>query len=339
MLVYQLGAGVPDSRKGIFSTHAATITKTLKGAHVTIQARSDEDVTPELIRKRLEESGGSRYSINKEAPVKMSAPAPVGSAYVPVGRPDIASLTAKAPRPEAPTKVGTAYESKRDELASIRAAQDRPIPTPPAPTTPSPPAAPFKAPSAPFNSLNRSSGPSTGAFSSLTRPSAVTAPTQFANTITSPIEDSSDQAPEPKALSSRVSSPAPPKASESRERPEAVGTAYEPVSLGKPGKLGNRWNFAGNQQDNKPSVPSPMSTGRNVSSGGKLTWSERQAQAKKLQEEEDARASGGFQASETAAPVAPPAPSIGRSQISMPLGADSDEEPEQEEEEESIPAR
>lgn len=43
------------------------------------------------------------------------------SSYVPIGRPDI-----QHSRPAAPTTpVGTAYESKRDELASIRQTQQQ----------------------------------------------------------------------------------------------------------------------------------------------------------------------------------------------------------------------
>lgn len=316
-----MGEGVADARKGMFSTHAATVAKTLKGAHVTLQARSEADVDPDLIRKRLQESGGSRYSIHKEAPVKMSAPAPVGSAYVPVGRPDIASLTAKAKKEEPIEPVGTSYEPKRNELASIRAAQNRAIPTPPAPTTPAAPPAPF---------------------SSLTRPAAVTAPAQSSTNVISPIDSSESHISPPKAFSSRTATPVPSnlvapsapsitKASEARERPEAVGTSYTPVSLGKPGKLGNRWNPGAAAQETPSSTPS-FGANRNVSSGsgGKMTWSERQAAAKKQAEAEDAKSRNlGQTAPPPSAPPPPPMP--GRSQISMPLGADSDNDQEEEE--------
>lgn len=348
----QMGEGVADSRKGLFSTHAATIAKTLKGAHVTLQARSEADVDPALIRKRLEESGGSRYSINKEAPSKPSAPAPVGSSYVPVGRPDIASLTAKAKKEEPVGPVGTSYEPKHNELANIRAAVSAKKEEPIAPVGSAyepkhnelaniraslggqrkeEPVEPVgTAYETKHNELaniraaqNKAPATSSGGskpFSSLTRPSAVTAPDQTSTNITSPIEGDEPHLSGVKAFSSRTATPVPTKAADSRERPEAVGTSYTPVSLGRPGKLGNRWNPGGAAQEETSAAPAS----RNVSSG-KMTWSERQAETKRKQEEEDQRTR------ELSGQAAP------KQQVTMPLGPKDDSEDEPEEEEVAAP--
>lgn len=70
------------------------------------------------------------------------------------------------------------------------------------------------------------------------------------------------------------------------------GTAYTPVNLGAPKKLVNP--FAARQAETQAQASSykpPISTGAasSAGSGKKLTWSERQALAKKQKEEEEAR--------------------------------------------------
>lgn len=56
------------------------------------------DVSPDMIRKRVADSSGSKYSVHKEAPRKPDLIAPVGTSYTPVGAPDISSMRAGAPR-------------------------------------------------------------------------------------------------------------------------------------------------------------------------------------------------------------------------------------------------
>lgn len=92
-------------------------------AHVVLQARQESDVEPDIIRKRVAESGGSKYTTagtsSAAQPAKMERPAPVGSNYTPIGRPDIASMTAS--KPEAPpTVVGSTWTPKHNELQDIR---------------------------------------------------------------------------------------------------------------------------------------------------------------------------------------------------------------------------
>lgn len=87
---------------------------------MVIQARAEADVEASHIMKRVAESGGSKYSTHQEAPQKMERPAPVGTNYTPIGRPDIASMTAKA-KPEAAPVVGTAWTPRHNELQDIRA--------------------------------------------------------------------------------------------------------------------------------------------------------------------------------------------------------------------------
>lgn len=197
VLINWCGEGVPENRKGLFASHSAAVADYFKVYHVSIQARSDDDIAPALILRKVTDSSGSKYGV---ASSRASEPiAPVGTSHKPVGTPDIRGMQAKAPK-DSIAPVGTAYTPARDELQLLREGKlknsdappiaPRPMPSaskvPPPRTTPAPPPSQAVPP----------------------RPSAA-APT--------PVE-------------------APPKpADDDRIRP--VGTAYTPVSLPRPGKL------------------------------------------------------------------------------------------------------
>lgn len=92
------------------------------------------------------------------------------------------------------------------------------------------------------------------------------------------------------------------------DRITPVGTAYTPIKL-QPGKLTGRWNPGGIQEERSeespvkiPSIKDRMAafSGGHVStpvlpqpSGNKLTWSARQAEAKKQREEEEKESAAG----------------------------------------------
>ncbi|CAL9708454.1 unnamed protein product [Knipowitschia caucasica] len=84
VLVNWTGEGVKDARKGICANHVSTMAKFLKGAHVTINARGDEDVEPEVIMEKVAKASGANYSFHKETSNRFrdSGPqGPVGSVY------------------------------------------------------------------------------------------------------------------------------------------------------------------------------------------------------------------------------------------------------------------
>ncbi|BFZ53665.1 actin binding protein [Savitreella phatthalungensis] len=60
VLVGYCGEGA--ARKSSFQQHFASIARQLQGYHVQITARSDEDVTPEAILRKVEDSSGAKYS-------------------------------------------------------------------------------------------------------------------------------------------------------------------------------------------------------------------------------------------------------------------------------------
>ncbi|KAM4579058.1 drebrin-like b isoform 2-T2 [Fundulus diaphanus] len=84
VLINWTGEGVKDARKGLCANHVSAIANFLKGAHVTINARADEDVEPEAIMQKVAKASGANYSFHKEASNRFqdSGPqGPVGSVY------------------------------------------------------------------------------------------------------------------------------------------------------------------------------------------------------------------------------------------------------------------
>uniref|UniRef100_A0A8C2E4R9 Drebrin-like b n=1 Tax=Cyprinus carpio TaxID=7962 RepID=A0A8C2E4R9_CYPCA len=83
VLINWTGEGVKDARKGQCANHVSSIANFLKGAHVTINARADEDVEPEAIMQKVAKASGANYSFHKESNrFRDSGPqGPVGSVY------------------------------------------------------------------------------------------------------------------------------------------------------------------------------------------------------------------------------------------------------------------
>ncbi|XP_035514660.1 drebrin-like b isoform X8 [Morone saxatilis] len=84
VLINWTGEGVKDARKGLCANHVSSMANFLKGAHVTINARAEEDVEPEAIMQKVAKASGANYSFHKEASSRFqdSGPqGPVGSVY------------------------------------------------------------------------------------------------------------------------------------------------------------------------------------------------------------------------------------------------------------------
>ncbi|XP_042558303.1 drebrin-like protein isoform X7 [Dipodomys spectabilis] len=83
VLINWTGEGVNDVRKGACANHVSTMANFLKGAHVTINARAEEDVEPECIMQKVAKASGANYSFHRESSSFQDAgpQAPVGSVY------------------------------------------------------------------------------------------------------------------------------------------------------------------------------------------------------------------------------------------------------------------
>ncbi|KAJ6624892.1 hypothetical protein B0H10DRAFT_2004715, partial [Mycena sp. CBHHK59/15] len=275
------GDGVPEQKKGLFHTHANAVASYLRGTHVVLNARNETDVTPALIMSRVEAASGAKYSAHKEQARKFEPIAPVGTNYTPIGKPDISTLR-KGPTPattSAPPAPRPGFGAPKP-AASAASLYGRTVDKRTAPEEAwledPPPVAAVAPPPPPAASRPP-------VLPTVSRPSfAASAP------IRSPV----------------TASAVPTKPADD-DRIAPVGTAYTPVTLAAPKKLKNP--FAAFEQQAQAAPPAPV-----PSAGKKLTWSERQAQAKKLAEQEEAQSRGAaFQA--PAAPVfKSSAPAFGR---------------------------
>ncbi|XP_053536034.1 drebrin-like b isoform X4 [Ictalurus punctatus] len=83
VLINWTGEGVKDARKGLCANHVSSMANFLKGAHVTINARAEEDVEPESIMQKVAKASGANYSFHQESNrFRDTGPqGPVGSVY------------------------------------------------------------------------------------------------------------------------------------------------------------------------------------------------------------------------------------------------------------------
>ncbi|RXG47974.1 hypothetical protein VDGE_04401 [Verticillium dahliae] len=89
-LIAWCGGGVPERTKGYFTTHTAAVSKILHGYHVQITARSDSDLEPESIVKKIADASGAKYSAGASS---TASPAPPPVASKPVFNPTSSSAS------------------------------------------------------------------------------------------------------------------------------------------------------------------------------------------------------------------------------------------------------
>ncbi|THG94438.1 hypothetical protein EW026_g7035 [Hermanssonia centrifuga] len=246
------GDGVPEARKGLFYSHSSAVANFLRGSHVVISARNESDVSPALIMSRVEAASGAKYSSHKETARKFEPITPVGTNYVPVGKPDMAAIR-RTPGPSQPVVARSvpmapspAAGMGRAPVVNRSAAPDDAWDAPAPVSKPPPPPAAARPP----------------VVSSIRPAASVPAPPPASNVPTKPDEE---------------------------DRIGPVGTAYTPIKLA-PKKLVNPFAAREPEQQTE-SVQSRSAAFGGSSTGGakKLTWSERQALAKKQAEEEESR--------------------------------------------------
>ncbi|KAF6837585.1 Drebrin-like protein [Colletotrichum plurivorum] len=87
-LIAWCGGGVPERTKGYFTTHTAAVSKILHGYHVQITARSDSDLEPESVMRKIADASGAKYSAGGST----ASPAPPPVASKPVFTPTTSSI-------------------------------------------------------------------------------------------------------------------------------------------------------------------------------------------------------------------------------------------------------
>ncbi|XP_056592488.1 drebrin-like a isoform X1 [Triplophysa dalaica] len=83
VLINWTGEGVKDARKGVCANHVHSMGTFLRGAHVTINARSEDDVEPSAIMEKVSKGSGVNYKTLKGSNQNSDyePPGRVGSAY------------------------------------------------------------------------------------------------------------------------------------------------------------------------------------------------------------------------------------------------------------------
>lgn len=122
VLVNWTGEGVKDSRKGLCANHVSSMANFLKGAHVTVNARGEDDVEPDTILGKVAKASGANFKFYKQAESQAYTETPrssVGSVYRKTNAVDEIQKTnkdsfwAKAQMDE---EVRRSEESKRAEM-------------------------------------------------------------------------------------------------------------------------------------------------------------------------------------------------------------------------------
>ncbi|CAG2056376.1 unnamed protein product [Timema podura] len=62
VLINWQGEGAPHARKGTCANHVHEVTNFFKGVHVTLNARNEEEVDPQIVIDKVAKSTGSAYS-------------------------------------------------------------------------------------------------------------------------------------------------------------------------------------------------------------------------------------------------------------------------------------
>ncbi|RDD41243.1 Drebrin-like protein A [Trichoplax sp. H2] len=83
VLINWSGDGVPTTVRGTCSNHVRYVTEFFRGAHLVINARSEDDVDPDSVIDKVSKSSGSNYSFHKESHKPVAPIEPVGTNYQP----------------------------------------------------------------------------------------------------------------------------------------------------------------------------------------------------------------------------------------------------------------
>jgi hypothetical protein len=81
VLINWQGGGVPATRKGVCARHTTDVARFFRGAHVTVNARSEMDLEEDTILDKVAKASGANFGFHKEKARPMPEQGPVGSVY------------------------------------------------------------------------------------------------------------------------------------------------------------------------------------------------------------------------------------------------------------------
>ncbi|KAK6316157.1 hypothetical protein J4Q44_G00136810 [Coregonus suidteri] len=132
VLINWTGEGVKDSRKGQCANHVISMGNFLRGAHVTINARGEDDVEPESIMGKVANASGANFNFRKETQKYSDVPSgPVGSVYQKTNAVDEILQTKETQKYDIPRgPVGSVYQKTNavDEILQTKETQKYDIP-------------------------------------------------------------------------------------------------------------------------------------------------------------------------------------------------------------------
>jgi hypothetical protein len=269
--------GSQRSQTSLADTYSPQISGFLKATHIVLQARNEDDVTPDHIYKRMRESSGSKYGAGNAA-----ASTPAASSFK-------APPTTSAPKPYVPTSSSTSGFSKPTPGPSYNrptgsfnkptpsftrptASYNKPTPAPAAEETPAPPPREPTPPPAPAAAAPPPTAPAASKLAEDDRIAPV-------GTAYEPVKLAA-----PKKLTSRWGQGG------FNNNADDEDKADEKPKVG--GFNAARSAFTGGAAAVASSTPS-FGGASGASSGKKLTWSERQAETKRQREAEEKAATEG----------------------------------------------
>ncbi|XP_043263379.1 drebrin-like protein [Colletes gigas] len=121
LLINWQGEGAPIVRKGTCANHIRDVEKLLKGAHITVTARSEDDVEVDFIMEKLARATASAYKFNEPRGENEGNTGPVGTTY----RRVIPEQEINATERDQFWQKEEMEEKKRLEQERIKCAQER----------------------------------------------------------------------------------------------------------------------------------------------------------------------------------------------------------------------
>ncbi|KAM6984849.1 drebrin-like a [Aplochiton taeniatus] len=131
VLINWTGEGVKDSRKGLCANHVSSMANFLKGAHVTVNARGEDDVDPVNIMGKVAKASGANFNFHKQAESQAYSDAPrgpVGSVYRKINAVDEIQRTNKDnfwAQAQIDEELRQKEESKRAEMERQKLERER----------------------------------------------------------------------------------------------------------------------------------------------------------------------------------------------------------------------
>ncbi|XP_042879770.1 drebrin-like protein B isoform X4 [Penaeus japonicus] len=125
VLINWQGEGAPTLRKGTCARHLADVHKLLRGVHVTVNARTEEEVEPEFVMAAVLKASATTYNFSdrsemndKTTPVLKPKPQGLRGAAVACGDGPKTFPSSKKPKPKPKLDMGTNYK-RTNPLAEI----------------------------------------------------------------------------------------------------------------------------------------------------------------------------------------------------------------------------